>query len=283
MSKTIKETLKEAREALSAMSDIPQKEAIILLKYLLKVDESYLFLHENDEFKEYKKFKRLVERRAEGEPVEYITKKVSFYSREFFIDKGALIPRPETELLIDEVVKNAKEFQSRELSIAEIGTGSGIVSIMLALFLPNAKIIATDISKDALQIAKRNVKNYALEDRIQLYHTSYLEGVEKEIDIIVSNPPYVANDFKLEKPLEYEPKEAIFGGKKGDEILFEIINIAKDRNVMLLACEMGYNQKDSISSYLKDKGFNDFYFYKDLSELDRGFVIKSRSHDGSIC
>ncbi len=279
MSKTIKETLKEAREALSAVSDIPQKEAIILLKYLLKVDESYLFLHENDEFKEYKKFKRLVERRAEGEPVEYITKKVSFYSREFFIDKGALIPRPETELLIDEVVKNAKEFQSRELSIAEIGTGSGIVSIMLALFLPNAKIIATDISKDALQIAKRNVENYALEDRIQLYHTSYLEGVEKEIDIIVSNPPYVANDFKLAKPLEYEPKEAIFGGVKGYEILFDIVDIAKEKSVLLLSCEMGYDQRESIGRYLKNKGFEDFYFYKDLAGLDRGFVAKILAGD----
>ena len=272
--KTIKEAIKEARVILKDISDIPQKEAIILLKYLLKVDESYLFLHENDEFKEYRKFKTLVERRAKGEPVEYITKKVSFYSREFFIDKGALIPRPETELLIDEVVKNVKEFQTRQLSIAEIGTGSGIISIMLALFLPNAKITATDISKDALKTAKRNIKNYALEDRIKLYHTSYLDGIEDEIDIIVSNPPYVANDFKLAKPLEYEPKEAIFGGVKGDEILFDIVDIAKEKSVLLLSCEIGYNQRESIGRYLKNKGFEDFYFYKDLTGLDRGFVAK---------
>ncbi len=272
--KTIKEAIKEARAVLKDISDIPQKEAIILLKYLLKVDESYLFLHENDEFKEYKKFKRLVERRAEDEPIEYITKKVSFYSREFFIDKGALIPRPETELLIDEVVKNAKEFQARQLSIAEIGTGSGIISIMLALLLPNAKITATDISKDALQIAKRNIKKYALKDRVKLYHASYLDGIEEEIDIIVSNPPYVANDFKIQKPLEYEPKEAIFGGDIGDEILFDIVDIAKEKSVLFLACEMGYDQRESISRYLKNRGFEDFYFYKDLAGLDRGFVAK---------
>ncbi len=275
--KTIKEALKEARVVLKDISDIPQKEAIILLKYLLKVDESYLFLHENDEFKEYQKFKTLVGRRADGEPVEYITKKVSFYSREFFIDKGALIPRPETELLVDEVMKNVKKFQPRQLSIAEIGAGSGIISIMLALFLPNAKIIATDISKDALKLAESNKKKYGLEGRIKLYHTSYLEGIKEDIDIIVSNPPYVANDFKIDKPLEHEPREAIFGGTRGDEILKHIIDLTCDKNIKLLACEMGYDQRESIGNYLKNRGFEDFYFYKDLAGLDRGFVARNEN------
>ena len=274
MGKTIKEALNEARKVLSVVSDIPQKEAIILATHTLNVSETYLFLHEDDIFEKHEKFITFVKRRGEGEPIEYITNKVSFYSREFFIDKGALIPRPETELLIDEVIKNVKEFQAEELCIAEIGTGSGIISIVLALLLPKAKVIATDISKAALKIAKSNIKKYALEDRIKLYHTSYLDGVHEDIDIIVSNPPYVSNDFKIDKPLEYEPKEAIFGGKKGDEILFDIISITKDKNVMLLACEMGYDQKDSISSYLTYKSLKDFYFYKDLAGLDRGFVVK---------
>ena len=275
MSKTIKETLKEAREALSAVSDIPQKEAVILATHILNVSETYLFLHEEDLFENYEKFISLVKRRGEGEPIEYITNKVSFYSREFFIEKGALIPRPETELLVDEVVKNLKDFHNNKLCIAEIGTGSGIISILLALLLPKVKIIATDISKDALNIAKINIKKYALEDRIKLYHTSYLNGIDEDTDIIVSNPPYVPNEFKIDKPLEYEPKEAIFGGKKGDEILYNIIDIFRDRDIKFLACEMGYDQKDSISSYLKNKGFNDFYFYKDLAGLDRGFVVKN--------
>ncbi len=274
MGKTIKEALNEARKVLSVVSDIPQKEAIILATHTLNVSETYLFLHEDDIFEKHEKFTTFVKRRGEGEPIEYITNKVSFYSREFFIDKGALIPRPETELLIDEVIKNVKEFQAEELCIAEIGTGSGIISIVLALLLPKAKVIATDISKAALKIAKSNIKKYALEDRIKLYHTSYLDGVHEDIDIIVSNPPYVSNDFKIDKPLEYEPKEAIFGGKKGDEILFDIISITKDKNVMLLACEMGYDQRDSISSYLTYKSLKDFYFYKDLAGLDRGFVVK---------
>ncbi len=275
--KTIKEALKEGRVVLKDISDTPQKEAIILAKYLLNADESYLFLHENDTFKEYEKFMALVKRRANGEPIEYITKKVSFYSREFFIDKGALIPRPETELLIDEVVKNIKMFSAKKLRIAEIGTGSGIISIMLALLLPNVDITATDISKDALKLAESNRKKYRLEGRIKLYNTSYLDGIEEDIDIIVSNPPYVANDFKLDKPLEYEPKEAIFGGVRGDEVLMNIIDLACDKNIKLLACEMGYDQRESIGNYLKKRGFEDFYFYKDLAGLDRGFVVRNEN------
>lgn len=271
-SKTLKEALNEARIVLKDISNIPQKEAMILAKHLLNVDESYLFLHENDKFEEYEEFIALVHRRVKGEPVEYITKKVSFYSREFFIDYGALIPRPETELLIDEVVKNIEMISAQKQCIAEIGTGSGIISVMLALLLPDATIIATDISKDALKLAEANIKRYGLEDRIKLYNTSYLDGIKEDVDIIVSNPPYVANDFKLDKPLEYEPKEAIFGGVRGDEILLDIIDIAKERNVIFLACEMGYDQKNGIKKALKDKGFDNFYFYKDLAELDRGFV-----------
>jgi len=271
-SKTLKEALNEARIVLKDISNIPQKEAMILAKHLLNVDESYLFLHENDKFEEYEEFIALVHRRVKGEPVEYITKKVSFYSREFFIDYGALIPRPETELLIDEVVKNIEMISAQKQCIAEIGTGSGIISVMLALLLPDATIIATDISKDALKLAEANIKRYGLEDRIKLYNTSYLDGIKEDVDIIVSNPPYVANDFKLDKPLEYEPKEAIFGGVRGDEILLDIIDIAKERNVIFLACEMGYDQKNGIKKALKDKGFDNFYFYKDLAGLDRGFV-----------
>ncbi len=273
--KSIKEALNDAKEILKDISDTPKKEATILAKYLLNVDDSYLFLHEEDEFKPYNKFISLVKRRGKAEPIEYITNRVSFYSREFFIDRGALVPRPETELLIDEVVKNIKKLNSKELCIAEIGIGSGIISIVLALLLPKVRVVASDISKDALNIAKINIKRYALEDRIKLYHTPYLKGIDEDIDIILSNPPYVSNSFKIDRPLEYEPKEAIFGGKEGGEILFDIINLAKDRGVKFLACEMGYDQKISMQNALLDRGFKDFYFYKDLAGLDRGFVAKN--------
>lgn len=272
MMKNIKKALKEGRELLKEITDIPQKEAMILASFVLKKDETYLFLHENDEFKEYDEFMAFIKRRAGGEPIEYITKSVSFYGYDFFTDKGALIPRPETEILIDEVVKNLKQLELKNPKIAEIGTGSGIISIILSLKLPKAKIIATDISKDALKIAGKNIEKFGVKDRIELVNASYLDGIDEDIDIIVSNPPYVANDFEVEKPLSYEPKDAIFGGVRGDEILLNIIELAKNRKVVFLACEMGYDQKEGLTKVLKEKNYKKFYFYKDLAGLDRGFV-----------
>jgi release factor glutamine methyltransferase len=270
--KSIKEALREGRELLKKITDIPKKEAMILASFVLKKDETYLFLYENDKFKEYDKFIALVQRRAEGEPIEYITKSVSFYGEKFFIDKGALIPRPETELLIDEVVKNIEKLELKNPKIAEIGTGSGIISIILSLKFPDARIIATDISKDALKIARKNIDKFGAKDRIDLVNTSYLDGIDNDVDIIVSNPPYVANDFEVAKPLHYEPKEAIFGGVGGDEVLLNIIELAKKRKVTLLACEMGYDQKERLSSVLKKQNYEKIYFYKDLAGLDRGFI-----------
>ncbi len=271
----LKEAIDKASRSLKEITDIPRKEAMILASFVLKKDISYILLNEEKEFEVSSDFFALIDRRAKGEPLEYITKSVSFYSREFFIDRGALIPRPETELLIDEVLKNHNYIGKKYLNIAEIGVGSGVISIMLALKLKDARIIATDISKDALKIAKKNIDKFNLQDRVELLLGAYLDGVEREIDIIVSNPPYVADDFKIDKPLKYEPKEAIFGGKRGDEVLAEIILLFKKSRAKLLCCEMGYNQKESIIEILKDYNFDNFYFYKDLAGLDRGFIVKN--------
>ncbi len=270
--KSIKDALSEGRKLLKDITNIPQKEAMILALNILKKDQSYLFLHENDKFEKYDEFISFVRRRANGEPVEYITKQVSFYGENFFIDKGALIPRPETEILIDETIKNINKTGIKYPTIAEIGTGSGIISIILSLKLPNVKIIATDISKDALKIAKKNIEIFDLQKNITLVNTSYLDGVNNDIDIIVSNPPYVSNGFKVAKPLYYEPKEAIFGGENGDEVLLDIVKLAKKRKVIFLACEMGYDQKEKMTNILTQEKFKNFYFYKDLAMLERGFV-----------
>ncbi len=273
---SIKEALSYGAKELKGIADNPKKEAMILLSFILKKDNVYIFLHENDEFNFFNEYKKILKRRIVFEPIEYIINSVSFYSKQFFIDKGALIPRPETELLIDEILKNI-ENKNQILNIAEIGTGSGVISIILALSLKNAHFIATDISNDALKIAEKNINNFNLKDKIELFQTSYLDNISDKIDILISNPPYVANEFKIDKSLEYEPKEAIFGGEKGYEIYENIIQIAKEKDVKLLSCEIGYDQKKPISSILRKKGFKNFYFYKDLANLDRGFIVKNHS------
>ncbi len=271
---SIKQALKLASSMLLKVTQYPKKEALILLSYFLCKDEVWLFLHEDSKIKNSDGYFNLIKRRANEEPIEYITKKVSFYSEEFFIDYGALIPRPETELLVDEVIKLAKNFK-KEINISEIGIGSGIISIMLAKNIKNSKITATDTSIKAIEIAKKNIEKFSFLDKIKVFNSSYLDCVEEKIDIIVSNPPYVANDYEVEKPLHYEPKEAIFAGEEGDEILKNIIHVAKKKKVKYLACEIGYNQKDSIVELLDKLSFGEYYFYKDLSGFDRGFVVST--------
>jgi release factor glutamine methyltransferase len=265
---TIKEALKEASLILKN-----QKEASILLRYLTGYDQTQIILKENETLQNYDKYQKIIQRRKNHEPVEYITNTVSFYSKDFFIDHGALIPRPETEILIDKFLEIAKNFDT--IRVAEIGTGSGIISIMLALLIDDINIVATDISDLALKIAKINAKKFEVEDKITFIKTSYLDGVSDNFDIIVSNPPYIADDFQLEQNLSYEPDNALFGGKVGDEMLKEIIDIWLDRQIPYLLCEMGYDQKKPLSSYLEEKGIFHYCFYRDLAGMDRGFWGKS--------
>jgi release factor glutamine methyltransferase len=261
------------KEALSlASNEINKKEARILLSYFLQKDNLYILMNDNHDLNNPQEYFKLIQRAKNSEPIEYITNKVSFYSEEFFIDYGALIPRPESEILIDKTLEIIDK--SRKLTVAEIGVGSGIISIILALKLENIDIIATDISQKALKIAKINAKKFGVEKRIKFIHTSYLNLVNEKLDIIVSNPPYIADDFHLDENVHYEPQNALFGGVKGDEMLKTIIDLAVDKNVEYLVCEMGYDQKNSLSNYMDKKNINSYQFYKDLADFDRGFIVK---------
>ncbi len=268
---TIKEALLEASSLLKDMQR-PYLEAQILLSFLLKKDRIDLVVNENKKLEKEKEYFELVKRRAEYEPLEYITNEVSFYSRKFYIKKGVLIPRPETELLIDHVLDIVKRYK-KPPDIAEIGVGSGIISVIIALFTDDIKITATDISTEAIKCAKINAKKYKVQERISFVNRPYLDTVKQKFDIIISNPPYIADDFKLDKSVEKEPKEALYGGKTGDEMLKRIVKIAKEKEAKHLVCEMGYDQKESMEEFFKKEGIKEYFFYKDLASLDRGFVI----------
>lgn len=264
---TIKEALKVGSITLQN-----GKEARILLSHHLQKDALQLILMEHEEVPSVETYLALIARAKDNEPIEYITNEVSFYSRVFFIKEGALIPRPETELLIDKAVNEAGKFKHPH--IAEIGVGSGIISIMIALMLEDVTITATDISKDAIEIAKINAARFGVADKITFIHTPYLLDIHEKFDIIVSNPPYIANDASVEHNLSYEPDIALFGGNVGDEILKNIIDIALSHDNCTLLCEMGYDQKESLSDYLESKGAQEANFYQDIAGLDRGFTLK---------
>lgn len=271
----LEELQKELVSILNGRIERAAREAQLILMHALECDELWLMMHKDEIIKNADEIIDKAKRRSKNEPLEYITNKVSFYSQEFFIDYGALIPRPETELLIDEVLKCIDD-RNASMTFAEVGVGSGIISIVLAQHLPNAKFIAVDISPDALKIAGENIKRFGLQERIELRLGSLLEPVDEKIDFLVSNPPYIANDAPLESNLSYEPQNALFGGEIGDELIQELLIEFLNRDISWFCCEMGYDQRDKIVNFLSDKSYENLDFYKDLSSFDRGFTLKAR-------
>ena len=241
----------------------------------LGIKIEWIFLNLNRELDNADGYFALAKRFANHEPLEYITGEAGFYGLTFNVKKGVLIPRPETEILVErslEVLSNLPAQNGPPL-VAEIGAGSGIISICLALN-SNAKIIASDISDDALNLARQNAAKFGVEDRIEFVKCSYLDQIYGRFDLLVSNPPYIARDYGLDKFVLNEPHEALFGGAKGDEILKNIVLLARNRGVKYLACEMGYDQRESMQNALKFNGF-EAEFYKDLAGFDRGFVARN--------
>ncbi len=271
MSRTLDQWLELGAAELREIAERPRREAEILLGSLLGKDRLYIVTH-LDEESEADGFMELVYRRAKNEPIEYITSNVSFFSQEFYIAPGALIPRPETELLIEKLLERLDT--STQESIVEVGVGSGVVSIVLAQHLPKASFRATDISEEAIKIARVNIERKGMNERIKLVRTDLLDAIEDKIDILVSNPPYIANEVVLESNLDYEPQNALYGGDVGDEILQRLIDEAFDRGVRILACEMGYDQKEKIEQYCQGRAFVSLEFYKDYAGHDRGFILE---------
>jgi len=269
----IKELLALLTQELSSSIPRASREAQLFLMHFLAVDELWLLTHQESEVEVTSELFSWVKRRCTDEPFEYIVKSVSFYSQEFYIDKGSLIPRPETELLIDEILLHVRD-KNLEATFVEVGVGSGIISIVLAQNLPNVKFIAIDISQDALSIARKNIEKFGMQERIELRHGSLLDPVSEKIDYLVSNPPYIANDVALEKNLSYEPQNALFGGVVGDEIIQKLLDEVLKQKITFFSCEMGYDQKDKIRNYLKNREYKEVTFYKDYSDFDRGFTIK---------
>lgn len=267
---TIDTWLEIGAHELREVAERPRREAEILLGALLQKERLYLITH-GDEEHEVDGFYEVLQRRCQNEPIEYITSKVSFYSQEFYIAKGALIPRPETEILIEKLLEKL-DLSTKE-SIVEVGVGSGVISIVLAQHLKDASFLATDISQEAIIIAQKNVNLKQMNERIDIIQTDLLDGIDKKIDILVSNPPYIEDGLVLGENLSYEPQNALYGGKVGDEILHRLIDEAFSRDVRILACEMGYDQKDKIEAYTQGMAFKSLEFYSDYAGHDRGFIM----------
>ncbi|MBK9293640.1 MAG: peptide chain release factor N(5)-glutamine methyltransferase [Oligoflexia bacterium] len=219
--------------------------------------------------KDLNKFKELIKRRAHYEPIAYILGEKDFFGRNFDVGPGVLIPRPETELIIEEVLKmNLKP----SAEILDVATGSGCIATTLAAEIQGAKVWAVDISKEAQKFCEQNFKKLQVQDRVEFILSDfykYSQSCNQKFDLVVSNPPYVSTRAQLMSDVKnFEPSLALYGGEIGDEILLkwlpEMIKLCKLGGSVL--CEIGFDQTQSVSEVLKDYNF---IFIKDYANHNR--------------
>lgn len=270
---TIKDTVRKYTKDLKNVTHIPAKEVEILMLHLLNKNTIWLHLNYTQEFTMEKELEKLVKKRATNYPLEYIINKATFYGETFIVRDGVLIPRPETEILVENAYEILKDIKNPK--ILEIGIGSGIISVMLATMLPNLEVIAVDINEKAIELAIDNAKKFEVDEAIEFRLSDTFKNVsEDDFDMVISNPPYIADDYKLPENVKYEPTNALFGGKVGDELLKKIIDGTNKKKIPYLLCEMGYDQKKPLEEYFKNFDVEMYSFYKDYENFDRGFTLK---------
>ena len=280
----IQELLQKTRSDLDVRElSTPGLDAELLLAFSIDRERHFLYAHPAKELSgvELKRFRALVARRIKGEPVAYITGRKEFWSLGFEVTPDVLIPRPDTEILVEEVLKLSLREGERGIRILEIGTGSGAISIALASELKNAFITATDFSPKVLAVAMRNAVNNNMEEKISFLCGDIFEPVAEKFDIIVSNPPYISEgEFRLLAPevRKYEPRQALVAGPEGTEFHRKL---ACDGERFLekngwLVMEMGAGQRFAIEKMLKDKDYCDITFRSDYAGVERVAMAKKR-------
>jgi release factor glutamine methyltransferase len=245
------QALNSARDTLArnAIEDAPL-EAELLLRHVLEINRTQLYLDLEKELspKDEEAFGTLIERRLNGEPSAYITGHREFYGRDFYVNPKTLIPRPESELLVETALESAQNH--RIAIIADIGTGCGAIAITLALEIPKARIYATDLSAKALEVAASNCRRHGVADRVILLEGDMLEPLTGPVDLIIANLPYVSRAEIA--PDSFEPSLALDGGAKGTEAIARLCRQVKDKlkddGLMLL--EIGQGQSGTISGLL---------------------------------
>ncbi|MEY2531481.1 MAG: release factor glutamine methyltransferase, partial [Verrucomicrobiota bacterium] len=212
----------------------------------------------------------LVRRRGEGEPLQHLLGSVEFCGHTFLCDKRAMVPRPETEELVELLKSQIPISKSQFL---DVGTGSGVIALSLAAEFPEAKVFAVDLSEDALGLARQNAERLGLSERIQFAKGNLLENISEKFDLIVANLPYIARQDRqsLSREVLRDPEASLFGGEQGDEIIRELIAQAPPHLEPngLLALEIGLGQSDALSSLLAEKNYHDIESKYDYSSTPR--------------
>lgn len=275
---TIREVFNTYMEELSHISDTPKLDIEILLsKALGDVDRLYIHLNLHKELtkEQLDSFNEMIQDRLKGRPIAYIVNNREFMGLDFYVEEGVLIPRPDTEPLVEEVIELVKGKEN--LKIVDIGTGSGAITVSLAKYIKDCQVYSLDISDKALSIGLKNAISNKVEDKINFIKSNIFSGIEDKglkLDVIVSNPPYIrrADIETLHTQVkDYEPYIALEGGEDGldfyRDITRESVKYLKDKGI--LAFEVGHDQAEDVSEILKHNGYTNIYTKKDLQGIDR--------------
>lgn len=290
MMATIQELLVLGKERLeNSGNEYAKYERKVLLEEVLGCSYMYMLMNEQEEvsFEKEREYLQLLERRCEHYPLQYLLGYAHFMDYTFYVDEHVLIPRNDTEILVecaDEVLKrmiDAKQseagkadrsFTDDAIRVLDLCCGSGCIGISLKLYHPDIRLMLSDISQDALCVAKRNLQKYNVEAEIGC--NNLLEGFTNKMDMIVSNPPYIESSVigtLMPEVREYEPMLALDGGEDGLDCYRKIIRQApKHLNIKgWLMFEIGYNQGEAVSQLMREAGFKDVQVKKDYASLDR--------------
>lgn len=256
----------------------PLKESIYILSKILDQDISFVYTNLDKwvDKEEEDNFLSLIKRRSLGEPISYIFSKKEFMGINFFVEKGVLIPRPETESLVEYIIEYIKmNFKEEKIDVLDIGIGSGAISLSLAKSCKNTQILGVDISKAALSVANKNLDSLKLAN-VEFRESDLFQNIktDEKFSIIVSNPPYIKTDIikDLQRDVkDFEPSLALDGGNDGLDFYR---NISKDAGLYLLdkgmlIYEIGYDQGESVRNIMEEQGFKEVKIIKDLNDLDR--------------
>ena len=256
-------------------------EAQALLRSALGIDQATFYAWPDYELsdEDAQAFQRMVERRIEGEPLSYITGHREFYGLDFVVTPDVLVPRQETEFLVEAVLAYARNNGNHALTIADIGTGSGCIAVALASHLPNATVYATDVSREALRVADENVRRHGMEERVHLLHGDLFQALDGPVDVLASNPPYLSSDEATDLPpdVQHEPSVALDGGSDGMDVLRRLIAGARQylNPRGLLAFEIDPRRLDAVES-LVGQAFPDdeVGIVRDHADLDRVVTVR---------
>lgn len=257
----------------------PRLDAEVLLAYVLGQNRTQLYVRAHDPLtpQNLKEFRGLLERRGEGVPVAYLVGSKEFYGRRFLVTPAVLVPRPESELLVEQAIRSVARSGLVRPRLLDLCTGSGCLAISLALEIAEAQVRATDLCPDALQVAAENLASHDLERRIKLYEGDLFEALPRSsplFDVVVSNPPYVATDSgprPEEAVVRNEPNLALFGGRDGLDLVRRIIGEAGQwlNPGGTLVLEMAPFQIEGMEGLMQEVGFCDTEILPDLSGLPR--------------